>query len=57
MATVFNDSLDGLLADEDTDFWMFCFDQPENIQPDDPAQLEVLQSAYAPCGHRRGAAS
>ena len=47
IATVFNYSLDGLLADEGTDFWTFCFDQPENDQPDDPAQLEFLQSAYA----------
>ena len=47
IATVFNYSLDGLLADEDTEFWTFCFDQPENSQPDDPAQLDFLQSAYA----------
>jgi len=30
IATVFNYSLDGLLADEGTDFWNFCFDQPAN---------------------------
>ncbi len=30
IATVFNYSLDGLLADEGTDFWNFCFDFPEN---------------------------
>src|SRR6185295_14948716 len=47
IATVFNYSLDGLLADEDTEFWKFCFDLPENRQPDDPAQLDFLQSAYA----------
>jgi dihydrofolate reductase len=47
IATVFNYSLDGLLADPDTDFWKFCFGLPENNQPDDPAQLEFLQSAYA----------
>ena len=47
IATVFNYSLDGLLADEGTEFWRFCFDQPENDQPDDPTQLEFLQSAYA----------
>jgi dihydrofolate reductase len=47
IATVFNYSLDGLLADEGTEFWKFCFDLPENREPDDPAQLEVLQSAYA----------
>jgi dihydrofolate reductase len=47
VATVFNYSLDGLLADEGTEFWKFCFSLPENNQPDDPAQLEFLQSAYA----------
>jgi dihydrofolate reductase len=47
IATVFNYSLDGLLADEDTEFWKFCFDQPENREPDDPAQLDFLHSAYA----------
>ncbi|MFF0312613.1 dihydrofolate reductase family protein [Streptosporangium sp. NPDC004379] len=46
-ATVFNYSLDGLLADEGTDFWKFCFDLPENREPDDPAQLDFLRSAYA----------
>ena len=47
IATVFNYSLDGLLADEGTEFWKFCFDQPQNREPDDPAQLHFLQSAYA----------
>ena len=47
IATVFNYSLDGLLADEGTDFWTFCFDLPENRDPDDPAQLDFLQNAYA----------
>jgi dihydrofolate reductase len=47
IATVFNYSLDGLLADEGTDFWKFCFSLPENSEPDDPAQLDFLQSAYA----------
>jgi dihydrofolate reductase len=47
IATVFNYSLDGLLADPDTDFWKFCFDLPENNEPDDPAQLEFVRSAYA----------
>jgi hypothetical protein len=28
IATVFNYSLDGLLADEGTEFWKFCFDLP-----------------------------
>jgi dihydrofolate reductase len=47
IATVFNYSLDGLMADPDTDFWKFCFSLPENNQPDDPAQLEFLRGAYA----------
>ena len=47
IATVFNYSVDGLLADQDTDFWKFCFDLPENREPDDPAQLDFLQSAHA----------
>src|SRR6266545_7105046 len=47
IATVFNYSVDGLLADEGTEFWKFCFDLPENREPDDPAQLDFLQSAYA----------
>jgi hypothetical protein len=33
IATVFNYSLDGLLADEGTEFWKFCFDLPENREP------------------------
>jgi len=47
IATVFNYSLDGLLADEGTEFWKFCFDLPENREPDDPAPLSFQQSAYA----------
>jgi dihydrofolate reductase len=47
IATVFNYSLDGLLADEGTEFWDFCFSLPENNQPDEPAQLAFLQSAHA----------
>ena len=47
IATVFNYSLDGLLADMDTDFWEFCFSLPENNEPDDPAQLDFLRSAHA----------
>src|SRR5215210_2879701 len=46
IATVFNYSLDGLLADEGTDFWRFCFDLPENRLPDHPAQLDFLRSAH-----------
>jgi hypothetical protein len=40
-------SLDGLLADEGTEFWKFFFDLPENREPDNPAQLDFLQNAYA----------
>jgi dihydrofolate reductase len=47
VATVFNYSLDGLLADPDTEFWDFCFSLPENNEPGDPEQLDFLQSAYA----------
>ena len=47
IATVFNYSLDGLLADEGTEFWDFCFSQPQNRQPDDPAHLDFVQSASA----------
>jgi dihydrofolate reductase len=47
IATVFNYSLDGLLADPGTDFWEFCFSLPENRRPDDPAQLDFIQGAYA----------
>jgi dihydrofolate reductase len=47
IATVFNYSLDGLLADPDTEFWTFCFGLPENREPDDPAQLEFLKTAHA----------
>lgn len=47
IATVFNYSLDGLLADEGTEFWDFCFSLPYNRRPDDPAQLDFLRGAYA----------
>ena len=47
IATVFNYSLDGLLADEGTEFWKFCFSLPENREPDNPARLDFLRSAYA----------
>jgi dihydrofolate reductase len=47
IATVFNYSVDGFLADRGTDFWEFCFSLPENNEPDDPTQLDFLQSAYA----------
>ena len=54
IATVFNYSLDGLLADEGTDFWRFCFDHPEISHPGDPAHLDFLRGAYA---HVMGRAS
>ncbi|MCI4353964.1 MAG: dihydrofolate reductase family protein [Thermoplasmata archaeon] len=47
IATVFNYSLDGLLADPGTDFWKFCFALPEIHQPDDPVHVDFLQRAYA----------
>jgi dihydrofolate reductase len=47
IATVFNYSLDGLLADEGTEFWDFCFSRPENNEPNDPVQLDFLRSAHA----------
>lgn len=54
IATVFNYSLDGLLADEGTEFFRFCFDHPEITNPDDPAHLDFLRGAYA---HLMGRAS
>ncbi|KAA9157431.1 deaminase [Amycolatopsis acidicola] len=47
IATVFNYSLDGFLADEGTDFWEFCFSLPEIRQPVDPAHLEFQRGAHA----------
>jgi dihydrofolate reductase len=47
IATVFNYSLDGFLADPGTAFWEFCFSLPENNQPGDPENLEFLRGAYA----------
>ena len=46
IATVFNYSLDGLMADPDTEFWKFCFSLPENNQPDHPAHLDFLRNAH-----------
>jgi dihydrofolate reductase len=48
-ALVFNYSLNGLLADEDTEFWKFCFDLLDlHGGPDQDGQtLDFLQSAYA----------
>jgi dihydrofolate reductase len=47
IATVFNYSLDGLLADQGTEFWDFCFSLPENNEPNEAAQVEFLRGAYA----------
>ena len=49
IATVFNYSLDGLLADEGTEFWTFCFDLlDQGGGPDhDDESLDFLQSAEA----------
>jgi dihydrofolate reductase len=53
IATVFNYSLDGLLADEGTRFWEFAFSLPENGDPSDPSQLGFLRSAHAHVFGRR----
>jgi dihydrofolate reductase len=46
IAWVFMYSLDGLLADEGTDYWQFCFGLPQ-----DPAEqkqkIDLYESAYA----------
>lgn len=54
IATVFNYSLDGLLADEHTEFWDYCFSHPEISHPGDPAHLDFLRGAHA---HVMGRAS
>ena len=49
IAWVFMYSLDGLLADEGTEFWKLCFellDQRGGLEQDEQA-LDFLQSAYA----------
>jgi dihydrofolate reductase len=46
IAWVFMYSLDGLLADEGTEYWQFCFGLP--VDPADLKQkLGLYQSAYA----------
>jgi hypothetical protein len=49
IALVFNYSLNGLLADEGTEFWDFCFDLLDlHGGPDhDEQTLDFLRSAYA----------
>jgi dihydrofolate reductase len=46
---VFNYSLDGLMADPDTDFWKFCFGLlDEQGGPDDDEEtIDLLSSSYA----------
>ena len=46
IATVFNYSLDGLLADEGTEYWQFCFGLPVD-SADLKQKIGVYQSAYA----------
>ena len=46
IATVFNYSLDGLIAGEGTEFWTFCF-QVNGDLPTEPARLDLLRNAYA----------
>jgi dihydrofolate reductase len=46
VAWVFMYSLDGLLADEGTDYWQYCFGLP--VDPAEPQQkLDLYESAYA----------
>jgi dihydrofolate reductase len=48
IALVFNYSLNGLLADEDTEYWKFCFELLDLHGADhDEQTLDFLQSAYA----------
>jgi dihydrofolate reductase len=49
IALVFNYSLNGLLADEGTDFWKFCFEQLDRQggPSDDEESLHFLRSASA----------
>jgi len=48
-ALVFNYSLNGLLADPDTDFWKFCFEllDDQGGPDDDEETLDFLDGAYA----------
>ena len=49
IARVFKYSLDGLLADDGTEFWDFCFGLPEIVSPADPAKLDFLPQRV--CAH------
>ena len=56
IAWVFMYSLDGLLADEGTEYWQFCFGLP--VDPADLEQkLDVYQSADAHLMGRSAAAA
>ncbi len=46
IAWVFMYSLDGLLADEGTEYWQFCFGLPKD-RAELEQKLEVYRSAYA----------
>src|SRR5207302_1448176 len=46
IACVFFYSLDGLLADEDTEYWRFCFGLPDDAAEKEQS-LDRYQSAYA----------
>lgn len=54
IATVFNYSLDGLMSDQGTDFWDFCFSLPENSDPSSPEQLDFIRGAHAHVMGRTG---
>ena len=46
IAWVFMFSLDGLLADDGTEYWQFCFGFP--VDPaEQPQQIDLYESAYA----------
>jgi dihydrofolate reductase len=49
IALVFNHSLNGLLADPDTEFWKYCFDEldEQGGADHDDQTLEFLQGAHA----------
>jgi hypothetical protein len=47
IATVFNYSLDGLLADEGTEFWKFCFDLPKTVSRGKPGHLKCPRDRTA----------
>ena len=62
IAWVFMYSLDGLLADEGTEYWQFCFGLP-NDPAETKQKIGLYQSAYAHLmgrarlpGHSRGLA-